>query len=129
MKYAISFRGYDYSHLSDELYDLPEAIFHYQKAWEFDSDSGHIVYGAIYSEVDTTFIDVFDERLDDVVSVRVATGDCLDAQDRFPPEGIFNPGLAAPRGIYKLPENDINMSDDERRAWIKQRLEELKIEY
>lgn len=49
--------------------------------------------------------------------------------DRYPAEGIFSNKLAEPRGIYKLPPDDTLMSDDERRAWIKKRLEELKIEY
>lgn len=31
MKYAVSFPGNDYLHLSDELYDLPEAIFTIKK--------------------------------------------------------------------------------------------------
>lgn len=129
MKYAVSYPGNDYLHLSDDLYDLPEAIFHYQKSWEYDSVLRRIVYPSIFAESDTAVIDSYDERIDDFVSIRVATDECFMDWDRYPPEGIFSKKLAEPRGIYKLPENDTTMSDDERRAWIKERLEELKIEY
>lgn len=129
MKYAVSFPGNDYLHLSDELYDLPEAIFHYQKAWEYDSVLRRIVYPSIFVESDTAVIESYVERIDDFVSVRVATDECFMDWDRYPAEGIFSKKLAEPRGIYKLPPDDTLMFDDERRAWIKKRLEELKIEY
>ena len=117
MKYAVR---YGDGFLSDELYDLPEAILIYQKTWFYDSDISQVIYGAIYEECDTSF---------DEYSARVAIGDCFMYWDRFPPEGIWSKKLAEPRGIYKLPPDDTLMSDDERRAWIAKRLKELKIEY
>lgn len=129
MKYAVSYPGNDYLHLSDDLYYLPEAIFHYQKSWVYDFVLRRIVYPSIFAESDTAVIESYDERIDDFVSIRVATDECFMDWDRYPAEGIFSTKLAEPRGIYKLPENDTLMSDDERRAWIKKRLEELKIEY
>lgn len=129
MKFAVSFPGSGYTHLTDEVYDLPQAIYLYQKSWHYNGDTGKIIYGAIFAEVDTEVIDVYDERLHDVFPRRVASDECYMVWDRYPPEGIYSAKLAVPRGIYKLPPDDTLMSDDERRAWIKKRLEELKIEY
>lgn len=129
MKYAVSYRGNDYLHLTDDVYDLPTAIFLYQKMWEYDSVLRRIVYPSIFAESDTAVIESYDERIDDFVSVRVATDECFMDWDRYPPEGIWSKKFAEPRGIYKLPPDDALMSDDDRRVWIKKRLEELKIEY